>query len=94
MREEQEKREAEKRRIEEEERAKKEIEEKENANIKNERDFPQTFQLFKEIESMMNSNTSKKSTNNRTFVFHAYSILVNSGILFEQLPHRDYPSKV
>lgn len=72
----------------------KEIEEKENANIKNERDFPQTFQLFKEIESMMNSNTSKKSTNNRTFVFHAYSILVNSGILFEQLPHRDYPSKV
>ncbi len=72
----------------------KDVQDKENANIKNEREFPQTFQLFKDIESMMNSDTSKKSTNDRRFVFHAYSILVNSGILFEQLPHRDYPTKM
>ena len=64
-------------------------------NVINESSFPQTFQLFKSIEKLVNTNVSfNNGGNGNKYVLNAYSILLNFGFLMEQGPHRDYPTRV
>lgn len=66
-----------------------------NDNVINESSFPQTFQLFKSIEKLVNTNVLFKNDHvGNRYVLNAYSILLNFGFLMEQGPHRDYPTQI